>query len=256
MLVYGNLASISRSWRYLIDLLTISLIKYVFKHIQLIALLHERNHFLFKYNKTALDECHKQFIDIMKLNVKPHRAIFDDTQNECYRKAFDTIIHDKHSKVVEKALCDFRAVTEVMQMIMITEKSHTADMIRIVFKSFLLLKMVQFNMRIVLDEWENIACSKYGKHQRFSSITKVEDMFIKNLICEQVVKTMGILTLKSDPTYEECEKFVDLDYSILRNAVRQLLKNEFIDKIASQVDVSQSYINESKIEEYLSEYRT
>lgn len=228
----------------------------VFTHIQLIALLHERNHFLFKYNKTALDECHKQFVDIMKLNVNPHRTNFDNVQNECYRKAFDTIIHDKHSKVVEETLCDFRAVTEIMQMIMITEQSHKADKIRIVFKSFLFLKMFQSNMSIVLDEWENIACSLYGKQQSISSVTEMEDMLIKNLICEQVVKTMGILTLKDDPNYEECDKFVDLDYSILRNAVRQLLKDEFINWITSQVDVKQGYTNESKIEECLNEYRT
>ena len=162
---------------------------------------------------------------------------------ELYRKALKKIIDSTDPKLKEELMCDVRAIMELMQMVMLSNKIVDKQL-QLINRSFLLLSMVQSNLKHLYEIW-----SKVGERIYKNTITHsieeatLENAFVRNSICSKMIEIQCILMTKSFPNFKSNNYIIDLEYNILRNALRSLCDKNYINYIAKDTI---TYLKEGK----------
>lgn len=200
---------------------------YILINAQVIALFHERNHYLFKNNRAEYYKYFNVVSDIIKLAYN-----YEDQE---VQHIYDKILKNANCNVVEEMLCDYRAVLETIDMQL--DLSDFLLRVQETFKAFLFYTMVISNLDIVEKAWKG-AITAYNRKNVIENdiFTDREYLMIRGRICEDLIIYSYSILLKTDSCFN-VEKYVDIDFNVLRQAVRCVCSDTFLSEVVRQANL-------------------
>lgn len=198
---------------------------FILTNAQIIALFHERNHYLFKNNRDEYARCFNAASDIIRLAYKEDKEM----QNLC-----DKILNNADDNIIEEMLCDYRAVLETIEMNI--DLKDSLYRLQEIFKAFLFYTMVIENLNVVDQFWNNIInLHTNTKIVGKNIFTSRESSLIRCKVCEDLILYSCILLLKRDPCFK-IKKYIDLDYKVLGQAVHYVCSETFVNEIVNNAN--------------------
>lgn len=211
---------------------------YILFNAQIIALFHERNHYLFKNNREEYDNCFKVVSDLINLAYK-----YEDKE---VQDIYDKILNNAYCNVIEEMLCDYRAVLETIEMQL--DLRDSLYRIQEIFKAFLFYTMVISNLNMIEKIWNDAICNYSEKDSIKKDIfTETECLMIRGKICEDLIIYTCIILLKTDSCFN-IKKYVDLEYNVLRQALHCVCNDAFVGEVIKMSNLYSKHENKKELD--------
>ena len=192
---------------------------------QQIALLHERNHFLY-HNQERASKFRDTIIKLAALIRDNFNSIVKSLkgkEREYFYDLLGIIANEENETLIEEVFCDVGAVIDMFHLY---NNSGYQDL-SFIFRSYLWLSMFRSNLHLIQDSWLDDADEFFVIRKQFTSFAS-----------ELMIKLLYTLNFYKSHNFNfDCD--IDVDYKLLRQAIRQLCDDEFVAEVRKSVEEMQ-----------------